>query len=106
LKMYDYSNVMAMKSSPSLAAQSNSIDFSPRLLVELVDPLSLQAELRYNIDFCAANKLTQSRKWLCELLVARHVKPDNQFRKQQPIFNCGIYKAGSVFYEEHSDELD
>ena len=58
---------------------SNSIDFN--LLVAVPDFATLTAELRYNIDFCAANKLSQSRKWLSELLVARRDFSDAKLRK-------------------------
>lgn len=95
--------------TPSIAANSSSIELN--LPVQVPTLVDLQSELRWNIDFCAANRLTQTRKWLSELLVATPVNhnltaDDSLRRKPALSFNCHMYEAGCSFYEEPSSELD
>ena len=79
--------------TPSIAAHSQqSIDLC--LPVTMPATPDLQAELRYNIDFCSANKLTQTQKWLSELLVA------------VPSTNEASKVPHQVFMEEASPETD
>lgn len=81
--------------TPSIAAHSQqSIDLN--LPVSMPATPDLQAELRYNIDFCAANKLTQTQKWLSELLVA--VPPSTG--------PAAAKMSSKVFYEEPCPETD
>ena len=92
-----------MKSPPSLV-HSHSLDFN--VLVTLPDTASLVQELRYSIDFCAANRLTQSRKWLSELLCSRKKSGAFDSQKPQNFSSSGVYKPGSMFYEEPSEQQD
>ena len=93
--------------TPSINANSSSIDLLPVSVPMLQD---LQAELRWNIDFCAANRLTQTRKWLSELLVATPVNfnlsSQDSLRKPTLGFSSNQYQQGINFYEEPSSELD
>ena len=93
--------------TPSVA-QSSSIDFSlPNGFPIAKDLLQ---ELRYNMDFCAANRLLQTRKWIGELIVAMppqsSVHQQESPRKQSPILTSGAYQKNAIFFEDQSSEQD
>jgi hypothetical protein len=88
--------------------QSSSIDFS--LPNGIPNPKDLLQELRYNMDFCAANRLLQTRKWLGELISG--MPPSNflhhqeSLRKANPFLTNGPYQKNAIFYEDQSSEQD
>jgi hypothetical protein len=62
------------------------------------------------MDFCAANRLLQTRKWLGELIVAMPPTPtlhhQESLRKSSPFLTNGAYQKNAIFFEDQSPDQD
>ena len=94
------------QNTPSNRAHSASLDLC--LPVSMPSGNSqLVNEIRFNIDFCYANRLSVTSKWLGELLVSV-IQPSSSYesRAPTPVFSPLNYVPGAVFREDASPQND
>ena len=67
----------------------------------------LQKEIRFNMQYCQANRLNQTAKWLGELLVTV-TGGDQVMSSEQEIFEDQIenWASNKIFFERPNEEVD